>query len=66
MITDFENRYLCKGGDYRVLEWRAIAEPQSGLIYAAARDVTERRRLGKVRASRKASARERLRRTAES
>lgn len=45
VISDFENRYLCKGGDYRVLEWRAIAEPQTGLIYAAARDITERRAL---------------------
>jgi len=45
VITDFENRYLCKSGDYRILEWRAIAEPQTGLIYAAARDITERRAL---------------------
>lgn len=45
MVTDFENRYLCKSGAHRVLEWRAIAEPQTGLIYAAARDVTERREL---------------------
>lgn len=44
-ITDFENRYRCKDGTYRVLEWRAIAEPQTGLVYAAARDVTERRAL---------------------
>jgi PAS domain S-box-containing protein len=45
MVTDFENRYRCKSGAHRVLEWRAIAEPQTGLIYAAARDVTERREL---------------------
>jgi PAS domain S-box-containing protein len=44
-VIDFENRYLCKSGAYRVLEWRAIAEPQTGLIHAAARDVTERRAL---------------------
>ena len=44
-VNDFENRYRCKNGRYRVLEWRAISEPQTGLIYAAARDVTERRAL---------------------
>jgi PAS domain S-box-containing protein len=42
VAIDFQNRYACKDGTYRVLEWRAIAEPQTALIYAAARDVTER------------------------
>ena len=42
-LTDFENRFLCKEGGHRILEWRAIMDPQTGLIYAAARDVTERR-----------------------
>jgi PAS domain S-box-containing protein len=44
-VIDFENRYRCKGGGHRILEWRAIAEPHTGLVHAAARDITERRAL---------------------
>ena len=40
-IVSFENRYRCKDGTYRWLEW--TASPAGNLIYAAARDVTERR-----------------------
>ena len=36
----FANRYRTKDGDYRWLEWRAF--PLGDLIYAAARDLTER------------------------
>jgi PAS domain S-box-containing protein len=36
----FENRYRCKDGTYRWLEW--TASRAGNLIYAAARDVTER------------------------
>ena len=38
--TRFVNRYRTKDGDYRWLEWRAF--PRGELIYAAARDLTER------------------------
>ena len=37
----FENRYRCKDGTYRTLEWRA--SPYGKQIFAAARDVTEAR-----------------------
>jgi PAS domain S-box-containing protein len=37
------NRYVCKDGTYRWLEWRSISAVERGLVYAAARDVTERR-----------------------
>ena len=37
----FENRYRCKDGTYRWMEWSAT--PAGTLIYAAARDVTERK-----------------------
>ena len=40
-IFSFENRYRCKDGTYRWLEWSSA--PVGKLIYAAARDVTERR-----------------------
>ena len=40
-VISFENRYRCKDGTYRWLEW--ISAPAGKLIYAAARDVTERK-----------------------
>jgi PAS domain S-box-containing protein len=36
----FENRYRHKDGSYRWLSWKAASDPQRGVIYAAARDVT--------------------------
>ncbi len=39
----FENRYRCRDGSYRWLEWRAIPSSEDALIFAIARDVTERR-----------------------
>ena len=41
-ILSFENRYRCKDGSFRWIEWRS--RPQGELIYAAARDTTERKR----------------------
>jgi len=39
-VVSFENRCRCKDGTYRWLEWTAV--PVGNMIYAAARDVTER------------------------
>jgi PAS domain S-box-containing protein len=39
-ILNFVNRYRCKDGGYRFIEWRSRTE--GDLIYAAARDITER------------------------
>ena len=39
----FENRYMCQDGSEKILAWTAHPEPEAGLIYAIARDVTERR-----------------------
>jgi signal transduction histidine kinase/CheY-like chemotaxis protein len=39
-IVAFVNRYRAADGSYRYLEWRA--HPYDGLVYTAARDVTER------------------------
>lgn len=36
----FENRYRHKNGSWRILSWRSV--PQGELMYATARDVTER------------------------
>lgn len=39
-VLNFANRYRCKDGSYRWLEWRSA--PSGNLIYAAARDISER------------------------
>ena len=41
VLNQFNNRYVCNDGTYRWLEWRAVQS--SDLIYAAARDFTERK-----------------------
>ena len=43
LTISFENRFLCKDGSYRWLTWTAHPSPEEGLIYAAARDITERK-----------------------
>jgi PAS domain S-box-containing protein len=43
----FENRYRCKDGSFRWLSWRAAPVMSRGLIYAAARDVTEQKRIAR-------------------
>lgn len=39
----FENRYRCRDGTYRWLQWSSKPAPDELLIYAAARDITEQR-----------------------
>lgn len=39
-VLGFVNRYRCKDGSYRYIEWNS--RPRDGLVFAAARDVTER------------------------
>ena len=39
--TGFENRYRTKSGGYRWLSWTAV--PDDGLLYAAARDITDQK-----------------------
>lgn len=41
---NFENRYRDRDGTYHTLLWAARSIPERGLIYASARDVTERKR----------------------
>ncbi|WP_265595691.1 PAS domain S-box protein [Verrucomicrobium sp. BvORR106] len=41
----FENRYRCKDGTYRWLEWRAQPDMERQIIFAAARDTTRFKQL---------------------
>ncbi len=40
-VLNFTNRYFTKQGDYRWIEWRSFLD--NNLVYAVARDITERR-----------------------
>ena len=40
-VINFENRYRCNDGTYRWIEWRS--RPRGDLIYAVARDISERK-----------------------
>jgi len=43
-VISFENRYRCKDGSYRWLQWNSTMSLENRLIYAAARDITGRKR----------------------
>ncbi len=40
-VENFVNRYRCKDGSYRWIEWRS--KPEGSMIYAVARDITARK-----------------------
>lgn len=44
VVVNFENRYLCKDGSYKWLHWNSTPFAESQLIFATARDITERKR----------------------
>ncbi len=45
VITNVENRYLCRDGSWRWISWNSTFVPEQGLIYGVGRDVTAHRRM---------------------
>ena len=45
MVIRFENRYRCKDGSFRWLQWNSSTLPRSRQIYAIARDVSAQKQL---------------------
>jgi PAS domain S-box-containing protein len=44
VTLQFENRYQCKDGSWRWLSWKTQPFPGEGLLYATARDITDRKK----------------------
>lgn len=44
-LLNFENRYLTKSGEILWLSWTSIPVPESELVYAVAKDVTQKKNL---------------------
>ncbi|MBD3216438.1 MAG: PAS domain S-box protein [Candidatus Lokiarchaeota archaeon] len=42
-VLNFENRYRCKDGTYKWLEWVSAPDAERGLTFAIVRDVTQRK-----------------------
>ncbi len=46
-VIHFENRYRCKSGKYKNIEWTSHPIKKEGITYATGRDVTEKKKLEK-------------------
>ncbi|MFH0988631.1 MAG: PAS domain S-box protein [bacterium] len=47
-VMTFDNRYLCKDGSYKWISWSSYPLVDEKLIFAMARDITERKRAEEV------------------
>jgi PAS domain S-box-containing protein len=46
---NFTNRYCCRDGVYRWFLWTSTPDPESGLVYAAVKDITEQKEAQKIK-----------------
>lgn len=44
LLLNFENRYRCKSGEYRLISWHCQPNTQTGDLFAIGRDITETRK----------------------
>ncbi len=44
-ILNFDNRYLCKNGEYKWLSWKSYIDLEDNLVYAVARDIQDRKEM---------------------
>ena len=44
-LVNFKNRWVCKDGDIKWLSWTATTDPETEILYAVARDITEQLKL---------------------
>ena len=47
-VLNFQNRYRCKDGTYRWLEWTSRSDERAALMFAVARDITSRKQAEKA------------------
>jgi two-component system cell cycle sensor histidine kinase/response regulator CckA len=47
-LIGLNNRYICKDGSYRWLEWRSVSHAEREVVYGVARDVTKQREAERV------------------
>ena len=47
-VVNFINRYKCKDGSYKTLEWQA-SYAKENVVYATARDITERKKADQIK-----------------
>lgn len=44
-VVNFENRYMCKNGEYKWLLWNAVVDLERKKIYGSTLDITERKHM---------------------
>ncbi|KAB0672067.1 PAS domain S-box protein [Oryzomonas sagensis] len=44
-VSHFENRFCCKDGTYKCFSWAANSFPENNVVYAIARDITDRKQI---------------------